>query len=398
MKRVDLCGVLVIQFLVVTVLAADSQIVRIGGVPDLPLSRAVKAGDSVYLSGALAFDEQGRVSGDVRAQTRRVLDSLTETLKASGSSLPNVAKVFVYLKNRDDFQAMNEVYRTYWPADPPARTTIETNLVNPGAVVEIAMVAIRDGKERTVIHPAGWARPALPYVYGIKSGDTLFLAGLVPRRSADNAVVAGDITLQTRTILDNAGEILKAAGMTYPDVVSSRVFLTDARLFGEMNAAYRPYFPAAPPARATVVARLNNPQYLIEITLVAVKDASRRALTTPEADGSPGRPSPNFSSAIQAGNRLFLAGMLGLSDASRADVRAQTREALARLGRTLAAAGFEWGHVADSMVYLTDVGNFGAMNEAYREVISKDFPARTAVGTGLVVPDGLVEIMLTAVK
>ncbi len=377
--------------------ADDAGITRIAPHPRLPLSAAVKADGLIYLSGGIALDEEGRVSGDVRAQTRWVLDRHARTLASAGSSLENVAKVFVYLKSRDDFQAMNEVYRSYWPTDPPARTTIEASLPISDALVEIAMIAIPAGRERTVVHPAGSTRPALPYSYGIKSGNTLFLAGLVPR-AADNSVVEGDVGTQTRVVLDRAGEILKAAGMTYSDVVSSRVFLTDAKLFEAMNAAYRPYFPVDPPARATVVARLNNPQYLIEITLVAVKDASRRAITAPEADGSPGRANPNFSSAIQVGNRLYLAGMLGLTEGSRGDVRAQTREALARLGRTLKAAGFDWSQVADGMVYLTDVAAFAGLNEGYRGVLSQGYPARTTIGTGLVLPDAVVEIMLTAAK
>jgi 2-iminobutanoate/2-iminopropanoate deaminase len=69
-----------------------------------------------------------------------------------------------------------------------------------------------------------------------------------------------------------------------------------------------------------------------------------------------------------------------------------------RIGRTLKAAGFGWGDVVDAVVYITDVKNFPAMNEGYREIFTKDFPARATVETGLVAPDGLVEIMFTAVK
>jgi enamine deaminase RidA (YjgF/YER057c/UK114 family) len=376
--------------------AASKQ--TVGHVPGQPQSPAVRAGDFIYVSGALATDERGAVSGDIKAQTRRALDHLAATLGAAGSRLENVAKVFVYLRSRDDFRAMNEVYRTYWPKDPPARTTIEADLLGPGALIAIAATAIPDGGERRVIHPAEWIPSPNPYSYGIKSGDTLFLAGLVARHGCDNSVVTGDVGVQTRAVLDNAGEILKAAGMSYGDVVSARVFLTDAAAFREMNEAYRPYFPADPPARATVVTRLNDPKYLVEITLLAVKDASRRAITTPAASGAPGRPNPNFSSAIRAGNRLYLAGMLGLTDPLRSDAGEQAREALARIGRTLRAAGFDWSHVVDGTVYLGGPSHRVAVEDAYRTVFTGDLPARTMVGTGLIVPEGLVEIMLTAVK
>jgi 2-iminobutanoate/2-iminopropanoate deaminase len=77
---------------------------------------------------------------------------------------------------------------------------------------------------------------------------------------------------------------------------------------------------------------------------------------------------------------------------------AQTTELLARVGRTLTAAGFGWDDVVDGIVYITDISKFAAMNEGYRSVFPKSFPARATVGTGLVSPEGLVEIMFVASK
>jgi len=378
---------------------AGKEIVQVGPAMNYPFSQAVKAGGFIYVCGSMGTDDSGRlVPGDIKAQTARTLDNISAILKAAGSSLQNAASVTVYLKNVADFGAMNEVYRTYWPADPPARTTIAANLVNPEGLVEISMVAIPNGAERRVIRPQGWVAGSLPYSYGILSGNTIFLAGLVSRNGKDNSVVAGDIQVQTRAALDNAGEILKAAGMTHADAVSSRVFITDTAIFQDMNAAYRSYFVKDPPARATVKAGLMGPEFLVEITLVAVKGVNKEAITTPNADGSPGQSNPNFSSAVRTGNRLYVAGMMGNTVANRSDIRGQTRETLLRIGRTLKAAGFDWSNVVDAIVYLTDVKNFGGMNEAYRETFTREFPARATVETGLVAPDGLVEIMFTAVK
>ena len=71
-------------------------------------------------------------------------------------------------------------------------------------------------------------------------------------------------------------------------------------------------------------------------------------------------------------------------------------ETLARIRAALTAAGCSPADVADSVVYLTDMKNFGAMNDAYRPFFERDFPARATVQTGLVAADGLVEIMVTA--
>jgi enamine deaminase RidA (YjgF/YER057c/UK114 family) len=383
----------------VSAMASSRQAFRAGPDLGLPFSTAVRAGDLVYASGVLATDAAGKVvPGDIREQTRRTLDNLKASFAAAGARLDNAASVHVYLTRASDFQAMNEVYRTYWKKDPPARTTVVTGLVAPGALIEIAGVAVRKGAERKVIHPGDWMASPNPYSYGIRSGDTLFLSGLISRNGKDNAVVAGDMGTQTRTALANAAEILAAAGMSPADVVSARVYITDAAAFQAMNEAYRRFFPTDPPARATVIAELTRPEYLVEVTLVAVKGGSRRTVTTPRPDGSPGQANPNLSSAVRVGDRLYLSGMLGNTPETAGDARAQARETFARIGRTLEAAGFAWTDVVDGIVYLTDARSFPALNEAYREVFKADFPARATVLTGLVAAEGLVEIMFTAAK
>ena len=106
-----------------------------GPMANLPFSAAVKADGLVYVAGTLSQE-----GGDIKAQTKRVLDDMSQTLQKAGSSIANVASVHVYIKNVNDFAAMNEVYRTYWPKDPPVRTTIVADLVVPGALVEMSMV------------------------------------------------------------------------------------------------------------------------------------------------------------------------------------------------------------------------------------------------------------------
>ena len=358
---------------------------------NLPFSAAVKADGLIYVAGTIVAE------GDIKAQTKAVLDSISQTLQKAGSNVANVAAVHVYITKFDNFAAMNEVYRTYWPKDPPVRTTIVSDLVVPNGLVEMSVVAIPNGAERTVIHPAGWIQSPNPYSYGIKSGDNLFLAGLISRNGKDNSVIEGDMATQTTTVFENAAQILKSAGMSFENVVSSRVYITDQAKFQDMNKVYQTYFPKDPPARATVIAPLMGPQYQVEITMTASKQP-RQAFTTPAADGTPGKPSPILSSAIKSGNKLYVSGILGNMAENKGNTEAQTVEALARIGRTLKAAGFDWSNVVDGIVYITDVPNFDAMNKGYRTIFTKDFPARATVRTGLVNADGLVEIMFVAAK
>lgn len=361
-----------------------------GGGGQAPLSSATKADGLIYVSGALS------AKGDIKEQTKGVLENLGRTLTTAGSSLKNVVAATVYLKDAADAAAMTEVWRETWPKDAPTRTTISAELVQATGLIEIALIAVPDGAERTIITPAGWST-ANPYSYAIKTGDTLFMSGLVSRGAKDNQPVEGDVTTQMNTIFANAEELLKAAGFAMSDVVANRVYMTDVAAFGEMNKAYVPHYPTNPPARATVIVGLPGPTYKVEVTMTAVKGA-KTVITTPAADGSPGKPSPTLSSAIKVGKRLYLSGLLGNNNDNKGNVEAQTKEAMARIERTLKAAGFEWTDLVDAAVYITDVANFQNMNNGYRPAIGKDFPARATIKTGLVGNDGLVEIMFVASK
>src|SRR5262249_38485067 len=281
----------------------------------LRFSAAVRADGLIYVSGTLGSQ------GDVKAQTKQVLDTISTTLKAAGSSLANAASVTVYLKNQSDFGAMNEVYRTYFPKDPPARTTVMVPLLNEG-LVEISMVAVPDGGERVVVNPREWSSSPNPYSYAVKTGNTLFLSGLIARNGKDNTPMKGDMAAQTKGVLENGAAVLKAAGFTYGDVVSSRVYITDQAAFQDMNNVYRTYFPTAPPVGAPGTAPLPWADNGVESTMVAVK-GGKTASTTPTADEKPGKKNPNLSPAIKVANRLYVAGILGNTAENKGDVKAQ---------------------------------------------------------------------------
>ncbi len=100
------------------------------GSSHVPLSPAVRAGDFVYISGQVPVDASGSVvAGNIEPQTRQVLDNVKAALALVGCTLDQVVKTFVILADARDFGAFNKVYATYFPSEPPARTTIEANLM-----------------------------------------------------------------------------------------------------------------------------------------------------------------------------------------------------------------------------------------------------------------------------
>ncbi len=109
-----------------------------------------------------------------------------------------------------------------------------------------------------------------PYSQAIRAGNMLFLSGQIPIDPKTGSLVSGGIVEQTHQVFRNIGEILKAGGTSFDDVVSVGVFLADMNDFGKMNEVYATYFSSPAPARATVqVARLPK-DCLVEIQVTAV--------------------------------------------------------------------------------------------------------------------------------
>ena len=111
--------------------------------PSGAYSHAVVHGSTVYASGALPLDPVTgeRVAGGIAEETRQTIRNLDAVLRAAGSSLEHVLRATVYLVERDDWAAMNEVFGEFFGAAPPARTAIEVGPLAYGALVEIDVVA-----------------------------------------------------------------------------------------------------------------------------------------------------------------------------------------------------------------------------------------------------------------
>jgi len=109
-----------------------------------PYSQAIRANGFVFTSGQIAIDPstQQVVARDVAAQTERVLRNLSEILEAAGSGLGKVVRCTVFLKDMNDFAAMNQVYGKYFGSAPPARSTVEVARLPKDVLVEIDVIAM----------------------------------------------------------------------------------------------------------------------------------------------------------------------------------------------------------------------------------------------------------------
>lgn len=114
-----------------------------GPKPIGPYSQAVRAGGFLFVSGQVSFNPAtSEMTGtDAAQQTQRVLENVKAILEAGGSNLHHVVKTTVFLKDMNDFSAMNEVYAKYFTAAPPARSTVQVSRLPKDALVEIEVIA-----------------------------------------------------------------------------------------------------------------------------------------------------------------------------------------------------------------------------------------------------------------
>jgi len=261
-------------------------------------------------------------------------------------------------------------------------------------------------------------QPLATYTPAARAGDLVFAAGhlasdfqqgVAPEARLDPAFpyYGSSIKRQTRYVLENLKKTFEAAGTALSHVVKAQVFLTDLVHFNGFDEVWREFFPTPPPRTTVGTSGLLVPGCLVEVDLTA---------TMPRAGGrvvqsSGPRPLANYSEAVVAGDLVFAAGQLasdfktGVPREARvdpafpyygSDIKRQTRYVLENLARTFEAAGTSLDRVVKAQVFHTDLNNFFAFDEVWREFFSTP-PPRTTVGTtGLLVRDALVEIDLIA--
>ena len=122
----------------------DAVLTDRGPKPIGPYSQAIRANGFLYVSGQVALDPKtGEMTGaDIRQQTERTLENVKGIVEAAGSKLSHIIKTTVFLKDMNDFAAMNEVYGKYFTLAPPARSTVQVSRLPKDALVEIEVIAI----------------------------------------------------------------------------------------------------------------------------------------------------------------------------------------------------------------------------------------------------------------
>lgn len=397
-------------------------------------SEAFKAGNLVFAAGQLASDFKTGVApegtknkafpfygSEIKSQTRYILDNLRTTFEAAGSSLENVVKAQVFLTDLRDFAAFDEVWKEYFPGNPPARTTLEIPMLlaaGPDQLIEIDLIGHTNDVSHEVIKSDA-PQPLANYTEAFKVGNLIFAAGQLASdfttgvppeaKTRPNFPYYGsNIKLQTRYILENFKKTFAAANSSLANVVKAQVFLTDMWDFNGFDEVWKEYFPENPPPRTTVgVSGLlgAGPGQLIEIDLIAHTNDTTHEVVKSAAP----QPLAKYSEAFVCDGLVFAAGQLASDfvtgvppEASinkafpfyGSEIKQQTRFILDNCTRTFEAAGSSLANAFKAQVFMTDLEHFNGFDEVWKQYFPVP-PARTTVATtGLLVNDTLVEVDL----
>jgi reactive intermediate/imine deaminase len=397
-------------------------------------SEASLANDLVFAAGQLASDFKTGVptearkhpnfpfyGSDIKLQTDYILKNMAKTFKAAGTSLDHVVKAQVFLTDLDNFNGFDEVWKEHFKVPPPRTTIGTTGLLVKDTLVEIDLIATLPNKPSNVVKSEA-PKPLANYSEAMKVGDLVFAAGQlasdfktgVPAQAkrADNFPFYGsDIQLQTEFVLENLKKTFESAGSSLDHVVKAQVFLTNLNDFAGFDQVWKRYFKIPPPRTTIGTTGLLVRNTLVEIDLIGY--VPRSGLKHEVIKSGAPRPIANYSEAFTLEGFVFAAGQIasdyetGVPAVARkhphfpfygSEIKLQTRYILSNLKQTFAAAGSSLDNVMKAQVFMTDLNNFAAFDEVWKEFF-KVPPPRTTVGTsGLLVKDALVEIDLIATR
>jgi 2-iminobutanoate/2-iminopropanoate deaminase len=160
------------------------------------------------------------------------------------------------------------------------RTRLVTTLAGVGGLILGIIMTLgwqgqglgaQSSGQRRAIRPEKAPNTGLPFSPGILAGNTLYVSGHLGRDPVSSRLVSGGIEAETRQVLANSREVLKAAGMDFKDVTSVTAYITSFDDFAKFNAVYSEAFPTNPPARATVQVAALNAGARVELQMIAVK-------------------------------------------------------------------------------------------------------------------------------
>jgi enamine deaminase RidA (YjgF/YER057c/UK114 family) len=341
-------------------------------------SPGVDAGDYVYISAQGPHRPDGSSPATFGDQVRQALDNVKAVVESAGLTMEHVVYTQVYLEDISKYGEMNRVFAAYFAKIPPARAVLGVAGI-PESPIQISAVAVRSLADKRAVYPPNYksVEPASP---GILTRDRLFVSSM-PGADPVSGRVPDDPAAQVDLALDRVEAVAKAAGLELSHMVFVNPYLTGEIPMRIMNERYARRFEFGnTPARATIeVASLPGGAH-IEYTGVAVRDLKQRRAVRPK--NMP--PSPTASPCVFAGDTLYCSAKSGFIPGPHGGVYASTtqhqlRQTMRNLLDNLEEAEMKFDQVVATNVYLDDLSDLPALDDAYTQYFGPLLPARTTI-------------------
>jgi enamine deaminase RidA (YjgF/YER057c/UK114 family) len=401
-----------------------TEAARLPGVVNAPVSRAIRAGERVFLSGANALQEDGRAAGlgDPAAQTEAALDRLDQALSAVGGSLANLTKLTTCVVDRG---YRPEVYRAI------ARRLANVRPVSIGLVVAglpLPEMIVQIDAEATITTPP--PQVTRPYDFDdwheqgfawrgatvLGTADEFFVRGQtgtpldhsgVPARGRTHA----DATAQAELAMENLATLLAEAGAARDDICKITVYISDRAYRSAVYPMVGKFLGTARPvSTGIIIAGFSRPEVLFELDLTVLRKqggSHRRVRPYHSSAARYGHQGQKldceFCMAVVAGDRVILRGQTGMGLDEKfygaGDARAQAEQAMRNVETLLGEAGARLADVVKATVFVTDRAYLAEVNEAVLSHLRDAAPAFTCVIVkGLASPELLMEVDIVAMK
>ncbi|MFC1694244.1 Rid family hydrolase [Candidatus Latescibacterota bacterium] len=334
----------------------------------------VLVGKTFYVSGHGSALPGGGQLETFPEQAGQCLRNIRRILQLAGLDMEHVVKAWVMLDDLENYQAMNGVFKEFFPSKSPARTTLGVKRIPGSNHIEITVIAYTNPSERKVV---GTPNPNLPFSPGILAGNTLYISG-----KGDHLPGGGHPATfeeQVRQSLKNVGTVLSQAGLDYRHVVWSNMYLDNYDNLGIANNVYSEFFESGKePASSTVFVDELPGDSHIEITCIATTDLSSRKIVRPPGMkyGHDER-APSTSPGVWAGNTLYLSAQTGYTPEDgqgTINLEKQVRQMMQNHFAVLYEAGLGFKDIVSGNVFLRNIDDYSPMNEIYGQYFSTSFP------------------------
>lgn len=352
------------------------------------------------------------IGSTIKEQARQCLENIRTIVESVGHVMDDVVKITVFLKDISDTNAVDDVYKTFFKRDLPARTTVAVaELPINGALLQIDAV-VSNGEGTTPQKPLDLVKisrntndaPNNP----MASQTVAFshynnISGQLPIDPKTERLIRGGIKSQTEQCLKNIQTILESIHHPLEDVVKATVYLKDLSDSDSVDKIFATYFPTYIPAVTIVNVSALPMDVLVQVdAVVSHGDGTPPQLPedtrflVKETNNTEKAPKLSSTQTVAYSHYNHLSGQLPLDPQTNkvvdGGIKEQTRQCLKNIQTILESIDHKMDDVVKITVQLTNIKNIDFVDEVYKSNFKNVFPARTVIGVNAIPMDALIQI------